>query len=105
MWLVPSNHVWKRPKLPATAKPTESLDAYDLYLRALQQYYLYTRSSNQAARLLARQAIAADGRFGLAKALAAFCVAYAVVRDWIAWGSAEAVEGAALARSAIGFPG
>jgi adenylate cyclase len=86
----------------ATAKPTESLDAYDLYLRALQQYYLpTTRSSNQAALLLAHQAIAADGRFGLAKALAAHCVALAVVRDWIAWGSAEAVEGVALARSTI----
>jgi adenylate cyclase len=85
----------------ATAKPTDSLDAYDLYLRVLEQYHLSTRSSNQAALLLARQAIATDGRFGLAKALAAHCVAYAVVRDWIAWGSAEAVEGVALARSAI----
>jgi adenylate cyclase len=85
----------------ATAKPTESLDAYDLYLRALQQFHLFTRSSNHAALLLARQAIAADDRFGLAKALAASCVAYAVVRDWIAWGSAEAVESVAFARSAI----
>jgi adenylate cyclase len=85
----------------ATAKPTESLDAYDLYLRALQQYHLLARSSNDAARLLLRQAIAVDGRFGLAKALAGACVAQAVVHGWIAWGSAEAVEGTALARSAI----
>jgi adenylate cyclase len=85
----------------ATAKPTESLDAYDLYLRALQQFHLFTRSSNEAARLLLRQAIAVDGRFGLAKALAGWCVAQAVGHDWTAWGSAEAVEGAALARSAI----
>jgi adenylate cyclase len=85
----------------AMAKPTESLDAYDLYLRASQQFHLFTRSSNKAARLLLRQAIAVDGRFGLAKALAAWCVAYAVSRDWTAWGSAEAVEGAVLARSAI----
>jgi adenylate cyclase len=85
----------------ATAKPTESLDAYDLYLRALQQFHLFTRSSNRAALLLVRQAIAADGCFGLAKALAGMCVTQAVIRDWIAWGSAEAVEGAALARSAI----
>jgi adenylate cyclase len=85
----------------ATAKPTESLDAYDLYLRALQQFHLSTESSNHAARLLLHQAITMDGRFGLAKALAALCVVQAVMRDWIAWGSAEAVEGAALARSAI----
>ena len=47
------------------------------------------------------RAIAADCRFGLAKALAGHCVAFAVIREWIAWGSAEAVEGVALARSAI----
>jgi adenylate cyclase len=85
----------------ATAKPTESLDAYDLYLRALQQYHLLARSSNDAARLLLRQAIAVDSRFGLAKALAGACVAQATMHAWIAWGSAEAVEGTALARSAI----
>jgi adenylate cyclase len=85
----------------AITKPTESLDAYDLYLRALQQFYLLTESSNHAARLLLHQAITMDGRFGLAKALAALCVTSAVIHDWIAWGSAEAVEGAVLARSAI----
>jgi adenylate cyclase len=85
----------------ATAKPTERLGAYDLYLRALQQFSSFTESSNHAARLLLHQAITMDERFGLAKALAATCVTSAVIRDWIAWGSAEAVEGAALARSAI----
>jgi adenylate cyclase len=85
----------------ATAKPTDSLDAYDLYLRALQQFHLFTESSNHTARLLLRQAIAMDGRFGLAKALAALCVMHAVVRDWIPWGGAEAVEGATLGRSAL----
>jgi adenylate cyclase len=85
----------------ATAKPTESLDVYDLYLRALQQFHLCTESSIHAARLLLGQAIAMDGRFGLAKALAAACVAYAVTRGWIAWGGADAIEAAALARSAI----
>jgi adenylate cyclase len=85
----------------ATAKPTESLDAYDLYLRALQQFHLFTESSNHAARILLHQAITMDGRFGPAKALAALCVLHGVARDWIAWGSVEAVEGAALARSAI----
>ena len=85
----------------AMAKPTESLDAYDFYLRALEQFHLSTRSSNHTALLLVRQAIAADGRFGPAKALAGTCVTQAVIRGWIAWGSAEAVEGVALARSAI----
>jgi adenylate cyclase len=39
----------------AMGKPTESLDAYDLYLRALQQLHLFTKSSNRAARLLLRE--------------------------------------------------
>jgi adenylate cyclase len=58
-------------------------------------------SGQHAARLLLRQAIILDGRFGLAKAWAANCVSYAVTRGWIAWGGTDAAEGAALARSAI----
>ncbi len=85
----------------AAAKPTESLDAYDLYLKALQQYHLYTEPGNQEARRLLRQAIAMDNRFGLAKALAAACVADAVVHDWIAYGSPAATDAVALAREAL----
>jgi adenylate cyclase len=85
----------------ATGKPTENLDAYDLYLRALQQFHLLTESSIHAARLLLRQAITMDGRFGRAKGLAAACVMHAVAVGWIAWDGTEAVEGAALAHSAI----
>jgi adenylate cyclase len=85
----------------ATTKPTENLDAYDFYLRGLQQQHLSTQSSNHAAQLLLRKAISMDERFGLAKAQAAASVSYAVTRGWIASGSAEAAEGAVLARSAI----
>jgi adenylate cyclase len=85
----------------ASAKPTESLDAYDLYLRALQQFYLFTKSSNQEARRLLRQAIAMDPRFGLAKALAAYCVLFAVDQKWFERDSPEGIEAIALARSAL----
>ena len=85
----------------ATSKPTESLDAYDLYLRALQQVHLATEAANREARLLLHEAIAMDRRFGLAKALIATCTGLAVTRDWIAWGSPEMVEGVAMARSAL----
>ncbi len=50
---------------------------------------------------LLRHAIAMDPRFGLAKALAAWCVSHATDQSWIAWGSPECIEGIALARSAL----
>jgi adenylate cyclase len=84
-----------------STKPTESLDAYDLYLMALQQLYLLTEAGNREARRLLRQAIAMDPHFGLAKALAAMSVSLAVDQRWIERGSEEAIEGVALARSAM----
>ncbi len=85
----------------ASAKPTESLDAYDLYLKALPQISLLTASGNHEARRLLHQAIAMDGRFGLAKALAAWCVTYAIDQGWIARGGPEFIEAIAFARSAL----
>ena len=37
----------------AATKPTENLDAYDFYLRGLQQQYMFTQSSNQSGRACA----------------------------------------------------
>jgi adenylate cyclase len=85
----------------ASAKPTESLDAYDIYLRALQQHYLFTEAGSQEARRLLHQAISRDTSFGLAKAMAAWCVAHAVFQSWVAWGGPEYAEGIAFARSAL----
>ena len=85
----------------ASAKPTESLDAYDLYLRALQQTYLATEPGYHEARHLLRQAIAMDPNFELAKALAAYCVTHAAVQGWIVRGCPDAVEAIEFARSAL----
>jgi hypothetical protein len=41
----------------ASRKPTESLDAYDLYLRALAQVYRFTEEGFHEAVVLARQAL------------------------------------------------
>jgi adenylate cyclase len=84
-----------------STKPTESLDAYDLYLMALQQLHLLTQAENREARQLLRQAIAIDARFGQAKALAAMSVSTAVDQRWLERDSAEAIEAVALARSAL----
>ncbi len=85
----------------ATAKPTESLNAYDIYLRALQQFYLYTETGNREARRLLCEAIAMDTNFGLANALAARCVLLAVNHEWVALESAEHLEAVKFARSAL----
>jgi adenylate cyclase len=84
-----------------STKPTENLDAYDLYLMALHQLHLLTQGGNREARRLLRQAIAMDARFGLAKALAAMSVSTAVDQRWLERDSNEAIEAIALARSAL----
>jgi adenylate cyclase len=70
-------------------------------LRALQQTYLATEPGYHEARRLLRQAIAMDPHFGLAKALAAYCVTHAAVQGWIVRGSPDAVEAIEFARSAL----
>jgi adenylate cyclase len=85
----------------ASAKPTESLDAYDIYLRALHQQYLFTERGYQEALRLLRQAISMDTRFGLAKALAAWCIGHAVEQGAISRGSPEFNEAIELARAAL----
>jgi TolB-like protein/Flp pilus assembly protein TadD len=82
----------------ARVKPTESLNAYDLYLRALPSYYALART-DEALQLL-RQAINLDPNYGLAKARAAHCIA---MRDdqGISLTKSETDEGIRLAREAL----
>ena len=54
----------------ARAKPAASLDAYDLYLRALPLRLRTTREDNDSALALLRRAMALDPGFAPAKALA-----------------------------------
>jgi adenylate cyclase len=85
----------------ATAKPTDRLDAYDLYLQALQQMNLRTAEANRKAERLLQHAIDMDGRFGLAKALAAQAVLHSVMYQWRPEDSEAAARAVALARSAL----
>jgi adenylate cyclase len=86
----------------ALNKPTNNLDAYDLYLRALYHHEPYTMASLQEAWRLLRQAIALDQGFALAKALAAgtcgfmFRNFHCVTKD-----GPEVAEAIRLARSAL----
>ena len=55
----------------AARKPTERLDAYDLYLRALAQSYRYNEEGFREAVVLARQALEIDPSYAPAAALVA----------------------------------
>jgi hypothetical protein len=57
----------------ATRKPTESLDAYDLYLRALAQFWKWTAEGWREAIGLLRRALAIDPSYVPAAGLFAWC--------------------------------
>jgi adenylate cyclase len=70
------------------AKPTSNLDAYDYYLRALQQYTLYTRAGSEAAIENAQKAISLDPDYALAKALLSSTYMSRRIRGWGTTGDA-----------------
>jgi len=57
----------------ATRRRPENLTAYDCYLRAMQQYYSYTREGMAEAIRLAHRALELDPRFGSVAVLAGGC--------------------------------
>ena len=82
----------------ASAKPTDELDAYDLYLQALAQHYALTKpASDQALRLLGR-ALELDRNYSAAKALAAGIYNIRVAQNWA--DQTEIERGIQLAREA-----
>jgi adenylate cyclase len=85
----------------AIVKPTENLDAYDLFLRGLQQFYLLTRQGTDEALRLLRLAIAIDSSFWIAKAMTAYCVAHAAAATWIERDTTLVAEGIEWSRSAL----
>jgi adenylate cyclase len=83
----------------AVAKPTESLDAYDLYLRSLPHFYAITKPDLDLAVGLLRQALEADPNYARAKASLAH--AY-VIRDIQSWGKpGERTQALTLAREIL----
>jgi adenylate cyclase len=81
------------------AKPTSNLDAYDYYLRALQQFTLYTGAGSDAAIENAQKAISLDPDYALAKALLSSTYMTRRIRGW---GTTEdAAKALAVAREAI----
>jgi hypothetical protein len=89
----------------ARRKPTDKLDAYDCYLRALPPFYSLRREGVDEALKLLGRAIELDPRFGLAKAQAARCYAWRNAQGWAADPQAERAKATGLAREAVEFAG
>ena len=86
----------------AKRKPTESLDAYDLYLRGLARLYQFaSRQANDEALRLFNNAIELDPDFASAYGRAAFCYAHAKTNGWISDTANEIAEVTRLAQRAV----
>jgi TolB-like protein/tetratricopeptide (TPR) repeat protein len=85
----------------AKRKPTESLDAYDYYLRAMACFYQRSRKSNDDALRLFYKAIEFDPEFATAHGMAAWCHAWRNLNGWITDRAQEIAEGARLAWRAL----
>jgi TolB-like protein/class 3 adenylate cyclase len=85
----------------AQRKPTDSLDAYDLYLRALPHFHALTAAGSDEALMLLRRAFELDLTYALAAAMAARCYAYRIAQGWAADLNEEVNEAVRLAHAAL----
>jgi tetratricopeptide (TPR) repeat protein len=85
----------------ARRKPTESLDAYDYYLRARAVARRWTREANDEMLRLLYRAIELDSGFASAYGLAAWGYVQRKARGWTTHGPHEIDEAARLARLAV----
>jgi len=83
----------------ARRKPTESLDAYDLYLRALAQFAV-SHEGNLEALMLLHRAIEIDPRYAAPYGLAAWCYVYQKSVGWVSPSEPALAEGIRLAQRA-----
>ena len=85
----------------ARRKPTESLDAYDYYLRGMVAYEGATKEANEEALRLYSKAIALDPAFASPYAMAARCYALRRVNGWTIDRATEVAEATRLVRQAV----
>ena len=85
----------------ASRKPTESLDAFDLYLRALAQLDKLTPDGTGTAIALLWQALAIDPSNAPAAGLAGWCFVWQRLQGWCALSDEDLAEGVRLAKQAI----
>jgi TolB-like protein/tetratricopeptide (TPR) repeat protein len=85
----------------AGRKPTENLDAYDLYLRALAQSHRYSEASFAAAVTLLREALAIDPSYAPAAALVGWCHVMQQTQGWGPLSDDDITACVSLARQAL----
>jgi TolB-like protein len=86
----------------ARRKPTESLDAYGLYLRGLAAFYQFgNRQANEEALRLFNSAIELDPDFAVAYGRAALCYLWAKNSGWFSDTANEIAEVQRLAQRAV----
>jgi TolB-like protein/class 3 adenylate cyclase len=86
----------------ARRKPTESLDAYALYLRGLAKVYQFgNRQANDEALRLFNRAIELDPDFSSAYSRATYCYVHAKTSGWISVTGNEIAEVTRLAQRAV----
>ena len=81
----------------ARRKPTESLDAYDYYLRGTRKFGQASRRAADEALQLFEAAIERDPEFASAHAMAAWCHSWRKLNRW----PTDLAEGARLAHRAV----
>ncbi|KPU54815.1 hypothetical protein AN403_1248 [Pseudomonas fluorescens] len=85
----------------AKRKPTESLDAYDYYLRGMAKLHSGSREAIEQALPMFYQAIELDPEFASAYGMAAWCHFWRKINGWMTDRPAEIAEGIRLARLAV----
>jgi TolB-like protein len=85
----------------AKRKPTESLDAYDYYLRGLANFHVSTRDGIDAALANFYKAIELDPDFAAAYGMAAGCFYWRKMNRWLSDRVADGHEAARLAERAV----
>ena len=87
----------------AKRKPTDSVDAYVLYMRGLARFYRFAREANEGALRLFKSAIKLDPDFASAYGRAACCYAFAQGFGWTSVTQNEVAEVKELTRRAVEF--
>jgi adenylate cyclase len=85
----------------AKRKPTQSLDAYDYYLRGLASFYQVTWESTREALQLFRRAIDLDPDFASPHAMAVWCMARFKTLGWTTDPAYDVAETERLAQRAV----
>ena len=87
----------------AERKPTDSLDAYDHFLRGMACVHQWTRQANNEALRHFQRAVELDPKYASAYGMAARCYSQRKVSGWVTDREQEIAEAARLARHAVQF--